>query len=71
MNSQRGRGDGRGSRTVRGSRGGRTGDVSSPIQKNSWPIYEPLKHHSKSYLIHSDQLNQLVLKFLIRYLNVP
>ena len=35
MNSQRGRGGGRGSRTVRGSRGGRTGDVSSAIQKNS------------------------------------
>ena len=35
MNSQRGRGGGRGSRTVRGSRGGRTGDVTSPIQKNS------------------------------------
>ena len=38
MNSQRGRGGGRGSRTVRGSRGGHTGDVSSPIQKNSSPI---------------------------------
>ena len=35
MNSQRGHGCGRGSRTVRGSRGGRTGDVSSPIQKKS------------------------------------